>query len=135
MIFLKISRCCAIILYFNLITGLNSKNIIECTPRMVKTLGTNVVVQVACGMKHALALTNNGELYSWGYNNEGQLGLGSDTEIEIKPKLVSSLVAVPIAFIACGGYHSIAISKSGNVVEINKSCLLHYMKIMKFFHR
>ncbi|XP_076173074.1 HECT and RLD domain containing E3 ubiquitin ligase 4 isoform X2 [Ptiloglossa arizonensis] len=95
--------------------GLNSKNIIECTPRMVKTLGTNVVVQVACGMKHALALTNNGELYSWGYNNEGQLGLGSDTEIEIKPKLVSSLVAVPIAFIACGGYHSIAISKSGSI--------------------
>lgn len=61
----------------SLIVGLNSKNAIECTPRMVKTPGAGVVVQIACGAKHALALTNNGELYSWGCNSEGQLGLGS----------------------------------------------------------
>ncbi|XP_076636822.1 HECT and RLD domain containing E3 ubiquitin ligase 4 isoform X2 [Colletes latitarsis] len=101
--------------------GLNSKNIIECTPRMVKTLGTSVIVQIACGAKHTLALTNNGELYSWGSNNEGQLGLGSDIKNEIKPKLVSSLVGVPIAFIACGGYHSIAISKSGAIFGWGKN--------------
>lgn len=102
-------------LYFNFVAGLNSKNFMECSPRMVKTLGTSIVIQIACGMKHALALTNNGELYSWGSNSEGQLGLGVDNKYEIKPKLISSLIGIPISFIACGGYHSIAVSKSGTV--------------------
>ncbi|XP_068967213.1 probable E3 ubiquitin-protein ligase HERC4 [Bombus flavifrons] len=101
--------------------GLNSKNFMECSPRMVKTLGTSIIVQVACGMKHALALTNNGELYSWGSNSEGQLGLGVDIRYEIKPKLINTLAGVPIAFIACGGYHSIAISKSGAIFGWGKN--------------
>lgn len=100
------------LLYF---PGLNIINPTENIPRMVKTLGTNVIVQVACGIKHVLALTNNGEIYAWGSNTEGQLGLGSDVIKELKPKLICSLISLPIAFIACGGYHSIAITKSGNV--------------------
>lgn len=80
---------------------------------MVKTLGASFVVQIACGLEHAIALTNNGELYTWGSNSDGQLGLGQDVKSSIKPKLVSSLVTVPIAFIACGGHHSIVVSKSG----------------------
>lgn len=84
---------------------------------MVKSLGTRVVVQVACGLKHTLALTNNGELYSWGSNREGQLGLGEGIKQETKPRLITSLVDVPIAFIACGGFHSIVITKSGNFIN------------------
>lgn len=94
-------------------TGLNTTDVMQRTPRLVRTLGINVIVQIACGLKHTVALTNNGELYAWGSNNEGQLGLGRSTQMEIKPKLLHSLTAVPIAFIACGGYHTIAISKSG----------------------
>lgn len=80
---------------------------------MVKVLGTNVIVQIACGGEHSLALTNDGELYAWGSNRDGQLGLGSHIVSEIKPKKISSLAAVPIAFIACGGHHTVVISKSG----------------------
>lgn len=87
----------------------------ERTPRMVKTLGTSIVVQIACGLNHTVALTNNGELYSWGCNKEGQLGLGGDSIKELKPKLVSSLASVPMSYIACGGYHSIVVSKSGKL--------------------
>lgn len=101
--------------------GLNTINFAEHTPRMVKTLGTNVIVQIACGTKHVLALTNNGEIYAWGSNTEGQLGLGPDIKRELKPKLISSLVSLPIAFIACGGYHSIAITMSGAVYGWGKN--------------
>ncbi|KAF7384056.1 hypothetical protein HZH68_014813 [Vespula germanica] len=101
--------------------GLNIINPTENIPRMVKTLGTNVIVQVACGIKHVLALTNNGEIYAWGSNTEGQLGLGSDVIKELKPKLICSLISLPIAFIACGGYHSIAITKSGAVFGWGKN--------------
>ncbi|XP_063982429.1 probable E3 ubiquitin-protein ligase HERC4 [Diachasmimorpha longicaudata] len=95
--------------------GLNSHVPIEETPRMVKSLGANFIVQVACGLKHALALTNNGELYAWGSNVEGQLGLGTDIKTELKPKLITSLAGIPIAFVACGGYHSLIVSKSGAI--------------------
>lgn len=80
---------------------------------MVKVLGTNVIIQIASGVEHSIALTNDGELYAWGSNREGQLGLGSHTITEIKPKKISTLAAIPIAFIACGGYHTVVISKSG----------------------
>ncbi|XP_026672960.1 probable E3 ubiquitin-protein ligase HERC4 isoform X2 [Ceratina calcarata] len=102
--------------------GLNSTSFMECSPHMVKTLGTNVVIQIACGMKHALALTNNGELFSWGCNSEGQLGLGDEShQYERKPTFIKALAGIPIAFIACGGYHSIAISKSGAVFGWGKN--------------
>lgn len=80
---------------------------------MVKSLGTRIIVQVACGLEHTLALTNNGELYAWGSNRNGQLGSGDDVRKSVKPRLVESLAAVPISFIACGGHHSIVVTKSG----------------------
>lgn len=95
--------------------GLSSVDCTERTPRMVKALGTSVIVQIACGVEHSIALTNDGELYAWGSNTEGQLGIGSHTVTEIKPKRIYTLAAVPIAFIACGGYHTVVISKSGVV--------------------
>lgn len=84
---------------------------------MVKALGTSVIVQIACGVEHSMALTNDGELYAWGSNTEGQLGIGSHTVTEIKPKRIFTLAAVPIAFVACGGYHTVVISKSGEFLS------------------
>ncbi|XP_055530268.1 probable E3 ubiquitin-protein ligase HERC4 isoform X2 [Wyeomyia smithii] len=85
------------------------------TPRMVKSIATKTIVQIAAGQMHCLALTNSGELYAWGANGYGQLGLGMTNEKISSPALVKSLAGVPIAFIACGGCHSFAISKSGAI--------------------
>ena len=30
----------------------------------------------ACGLRHAVAVTANGEIWAWGSNDHGQLGLG-----------------------------------------------------------
>ncbi|XP_012527820.1 probable E3 ubiquitin-protein ligase HERC4 isoform X2 [Monomorium pharaonis] len=95
--------------------GLDTVISMERVPRMVKALGTNVIVQIACGVEHSIALTNDGDLYAWGSNRDGQLGLGSDACAEIKPKRITSLNAIPIAFVACGGYHTVVISKSGAI--------------------
>lgn len=34
------------------------------------------IVQISCGSDHSFALTNAGEVYSWGLNFKGQLGHG-----------------------------------------------------------
>lgn len=62
---------------------------------------------------YALRVYLDGELYTWGSNEFGQLGLGLSAANVSKPTLVESLVSLPISFIACGGYHSFIVSKSG----------------------
>ena len=34
-------------------------------------------MQIACGIAHTLVVTDDGKLYTWGYNTYGQLGNGS----------------------------------------------------------
>ncbi|GMK56346.1 hypothetical protein CspeluHIS016_0301860 [Cutaneotrichosporon spelunceum] len=45
-------------------------------PQRIKELVGKAIVSIACGNNHALALDNQGRVYSWGNNQYGQLGLG-----------------------------------------------------------
>ena len=44
-------------------------------PRRVESLRRCVVVAIAAGDSHSVCFTDNGELYTWGSNKEGQLGI------------------------------------------------------------
>ncbi|KAJ1524442.1 hypothetical protein ONE63_010939 [Megalurothrips usitatus] len=101
--------------------GLNSGSGDQWSAKTVKNLALSVVVQSACGQNHSLALTNDGQLFSWGSNQFGQLGLGTTSDQENIPMLVTSLAGIPIAFIACGSNHSFAVSKSGAVFGWGKN--------------
>ncbi|XP_041773401.1 probable E3 ubiquitin-protein ligase HERC4 isoform X1 [Anopheles merus] len=101
--------------------GHDAENGRQPTPRMIKAIGAKHVVQIASGQYHCLALTNNGELYAWGSNSYGQLGIGTTSEKVPMPTLIQSLAGVPIAFIACGGNHSFAVSKSGAIFGWGKN--------------
>ncbi|KAJ8727556.1 hypothetical protein PYW07_001675 [Mythimna separata] len=90
-------------------------------PKFVKMLATRNVIQVSCGAYHSLALTNNGDLFSWGANSFGQCGLGTMTNKEMIPQQINSLLGVPIAMIACGSNHTFALSKSGAVFGWGKN--------------
>ena len=46
--------------------------------------------KIACGMAHVLVLTDEGELYSWGANSYGQLGLGTTLNTSV-PTLITSI--------------------------------------------
>jgi alpha-tubulin suppressor-like RCC1 family protein len=64
------------------------------------------------GPHHYLALTQSGEVYAWGCNDKGQLGLG-DTQWRTKPTKVPGLSAVKA--IAAGWEHSLALTESGEI--------------------
>lgn len=50
--------------------------------------GSNVFVQsISAGYGHSAALSQKGQLYTWGFNNYGQAGLG-DTETHWYPEPV-----------------------------------------------
>ncbi|NWR92372.1 HERC5 ligase, partial [Furnarius figulus] len=62
-----------------------------------------------------------GELFTWGQNAHGQLGVGSQTTFIPKAQLVNRLKGVPLAHIAAGGAHSTAVSLSGAVYSWGKN--------------
>lgn len=47
------------------------------------------IAQIVCGYAHTLALSDEGELYSWGANSYGQLGTGNKANL-VAPCRVSA---------------------------------------------
>ncbi|XP_071352005.1 probable E3 ubiquitin-protein ligase HERC6 [Trachinotus anak] len=73
------------------------------------------VVQVACGNSHSLALTKGGDVFSWGLNSHGQLGLGKNVPQQLTPVLVCALSGVAVTQIAAGATHTLFLTLSGLV--------------------
>lgn len=72
------------------------------------------ITHIAFGKQHYLSLDANGNVYTFGDNSEGQLGL-SHVRSENEPKLISKLAGRQVVSIACGDYHSAAVTASGDV--------------------
>lgn len=75
-------------------------------PVPIAQLGKNII-RVAGGRHHSLALTHNGAVLAWGYNQQGQLGTGTNATHRV-PTPVPNL-AHGVTFISSGSYHSFAI--------------------------
>ena len=56
------------------------------------------MVSVACGSLHCVVSTDRGEVYTWGDNDEGQLGDGTTNAVH-KPTLLQSLVVWSLSFV------------------------------------
>ena len=76
--------------------------------------GSNSFVQVACGDDFAVALNAQGQVYSWGTNKYGNLGLGYVPYKVSTPRHISSLNDA-MALIACGASHSLVLTTDGRV--------------------
>ncbi|KAL6771330.1 hypothetical protein ACKKBG_A25915 [Auxenochlorella protothecoides x Auxenochlorella symbiontica] len=81
------------------------------SPHLVVALGPLVVDSVAGGQAHSLALTQDGDVYAWGLNGDGQLGDGT-TQTSLQPKLLEA-VTVPVASISAGARHSLLLTRTG----------------------
>ena len=89
---------------------------------MVRGLGHHCVVQVATGASHTLCLSNSGDLFAFGDNSHGQLGLGRKAMGNVlTPRRVDFLKGLPIRAISCGAHHSVAVSWSGAVYAWGKN--------------
>nr|XP_054379371.1 probable E3 ubiquitin-protein ligase HERC4 isoform X6 [Pongo abelii] len=89
----------------------------ECirVPRNIKSLSDIQIVQVACGYCHSLALSKASEVFCWGQNKYGQLGLGTDCKKQTSPQLLKSLLGIPFMQVAAGGAHSFVLTLSGAI--------------------
>ena len=83
-------------------------------PAFVQLYYPNVAKAIAAGSDHVLALTASGQVYAWGYNNDGQLGNGGTTESNV-PTAVSLPTGVTATAVAAGHYHSLALTSAGGI--------------------
>ena len=77
------------------------------------------VVQVAAGGLASMALTEDGSVYTWGYDDHGEMGQGTtDTDVStpVKVKGVDGVGFLSnITKISKGGYHSMALASDGTL--------------------
>ncbi|KAF1335778.1 E3 ubiquitin protein ligase, partial [Globisporangium splendens] len=91
--------------------GANPHLLIECSSDGAGFVG------IACGFAHALAVSSSGELYSWGSNTYGQLGLGISDSIE-GATAVPTRVGIPCkewSTVFAGGNYSAAVTSNGEL--------------------
>ena len=86
------------------------------SPELIQVPGISFSA-IAAGQGHALALTDDGAIYSWGFNYSGQLGIGQSsdsTPLTDSPALIQ-VPGVSFSSIAAGGYHSLALTADGSI--------------------
>ncbi|CAN6444048.1 unnamed protein product [Victoria cruziana] len=83
-------------------------------PKAVESAVMLDVQNIACGGKHAALVTKQGEVFSWGEESGGRLGHGVDADAS-HPKLVSALSSMNVELVACGEYHTCAVTLSGDL--------------------
>nr|XP_021528926.1 E3 ISG15--protein ligase HERC5 isoform X2 [Aotus nancymaae] len=89
--------------------------------RFESILQEKKIIQITCGDYHSLALSKGGELFAWGQNLHGQLGIGRKFPSTTTPQIVEHLAGIPLAQISAGEAHSMALSMSGNIYSWGKN--------------
>ena len=77
-------------------------------------------IQVSAGVRHALAIDEDGNTWSWGRNNYGELGNGTSTgehvanPVPVRVQYPASTGTVTAVQVSAGANHSIAVDTNGN---------------------
>ena len=84
-------------------------------PVQVSPLSNVIVIQVACGSRHTVVLTQSQEVYAWGDKENGVSGHSAiETEgHQYAPRVVSGLRGVNCTQVAACGFHTAALTETG----------------------
>eukprot|EP00775_Hariotina_reticulata_P006154 gene6154-6391_t len=83
-------------------------------PQQISFFNNMPIKQVACGDTHTLVCTTTGELYTFGRNQNGQLGHGNTGDL-LAPRLVEDLKGRSVSSVAAGAEHSVVATSDGQV--------------------
>jgi alpha-tubulin suppressor-like RCC1 family protein len=84
-------------------------------PKQVKIASSNRVVRINAGQWHSCAITDNGELFTWGVGFQGRLGHGDKEPCYLPTKVGGALEGHFVVDVACGSFHTVALTKNGTV--------------------
>ncbi|KAM6151496.1 X-linked retinitis pigmentosa GTPase regulator [Rhynchocyon petersi] len=76
------------------------------------------IKQLSAGSSTSAALTENGELFMWGDNSEGQIGLDKLSNVCVPHQVT---IGKPITWISCGYYHSAFVTTEGELYTFGET--------------
>lgn len=89
--------------------GLSQHLAFQSVERPTMAIQEKGILMLACGANHSLALLDSGQVFSWGFNENGEVGNGTNTACT-SPYFMESLSQWRIKGIACGANHNLAIA-------------------------
>jgi len=111
----------------------------QTTPKIVSSLASINVLMISCGASHALCLSRQGHVYSWGNNDHGKLGHGEDPLFSIpqqqqqqqqqpsqqpkfitSPKRIKSIEKLTVLSVSCGWAHNMLIDYDSQIYTWGK---------------
>ena len=81
---------------------------------MIERVHAKGAQDVFCGANHSFYVNKKGEVFAWGLNNHGQLGIGHKENMAT-PQKVKELSGIKLKSITGGEPHSMALSEEGEV--------------------
>uniref|UniRef100_A0A7S0HXF5 EGF-like domain-containing protein n=1 Tax=Hanusia phi TaxID=3032 RepID=A0A7S0HXF5_9CRYP len=86
-------------------------------PMLINSIQNLHFLELAAGDFHVIALNDLGEVWSWGNNVEGQLGVG-DLSQRSQPAQVVYMEGLNTVKVAAGSYHSLVLTDFGQVYSM-----------------
>jgi len=87
-------------------------------PILVESLQYEKIVDISAGDNYSGVVTDKGEVYIWGFGNEGQLGHGDKSD-QFLPRKVTNL-GQKVKNIVCGGAHTALLTQEGRLLMVGR---------------
>ena len=81
-------------------------------PTLIESLNGKKVTSIGWGQYHTILATNASEVYAFGRNDSGQLGISHKIDSKETPSLIEGIFCTKIAW---GYYHSVGITPTGKL--------------------
>lgn len=94
--------------------GIGSLDEKKVKPQILPFWKDKKIKQISCGSWHSMVILENGECYSFGRGEDGQLGLG-DKNNKDTPTLISGLKGLKVVGGSLGSWHSLALIEDGSL--------------------
>jgi hypothetical protein len=94
-------------------------------------LNVEKVISVSAGMRHsaAISVAKTIDLFVWGYNSYGELGLG-DTDIRLNPTRVTAFKNAKLLAVSCGERHTVVVTSHKPLHALEVPALRPYFKVL-----
>lgn len=89
-------------------------------PKLIESMKDKKLGFAAVSYHHSAVVSDKGELYTFGMNDCGQLGL-DHTQHQSTPQFVKALESQEVTMVSCGLYHTIICTASGEVFSCGKN--------------
>ena len=84
-------------------------------PKEVRGLAGHLIRSVATSSYHCIAVTERGEVFSWGLNSHGQCGHGNSGDNLLLPRRIEALSGVRVRSSSAGRWHSLVVTEEGTL--------------------